>query len=311
MEDFRGEIARSLDYLNSSGAQESLRCDLYWPKWDSPWWHCLCLHEMGLSGEIPARVLDAIVKGLVDFPLQTFPIQPQDLPAGLDPRRQTQCHCALGNIYQLLCAAGVEVDRCIPWIRPWFLRYQMEDGGLNCDNSAYLVEGQSPSSMVGTIAAFEAVVRFTWRPFTSQEAAWVERAAQFLLDRRLVLGSSTEHNREEREQAQVWGQLCFPRFYFYDVLRGCEALHDWSLRCQRQLPEWFFPLVRSLQPTPQRRPWQGARTLVVGSDQNWHGENATSFPLLEAVSRLDRPSPFLEARWRRIVGALAPPSPGE
>ena len=51
---------------------------------------------------------------------------------------------------QIIAACGVEVDRALPWARPWFVRYQMSDGGLNCDSDAYLVTDECPSSMVGT-----------------------------------------------------------------------------------------------------------------------------------------------------------------
>ena len=98
------------------------------------------------------------------------------LPEGVDPHRGYPCHCQLGNVYQVLAAYGLDVDKKLPWIRPWFLRYQMADGGLNCDNDAYLATSECPSSMVGTIAAFEAVLResFGLDPASCRESedAW-------------------------------------------------------------------------------------------------------------------------------------------
>ena len=161
----------SLDYLGSHRALQSLDADPYWPKWDSPWWHMLLLHEMGRTRQIPKSVIERYVDALDKFPLKIFPVHPGEMPAGLDPYRDTLCHCYLGNVYQVLAAWGIDVDSELPWVRPWFLRYQMADGGLNCDNAAYLVKNEIPSSMVGTIAAFEAVLLHTQRPWNAEEEA--------------------------------------------------------------------------------------------------------------------------------------------
>lgn len=292
-------LSASLEYLNSPAALESLRRDPYWPKWHSPWWHALLLYEMGDVSRIPEPVIEALVAGLRDFPCKLFPIHEGDLAPGLDPFSQTQCHCALGNIYQVLAAWGVQVDRELPWIRPWFLRYQMADGGLNCDNDAYLVTDECPSSMVATIAPFEAVLLHTPRPWTAEEHEFLRRAAGFLMARRLVLGSPTRHNAEERETAQEWPRLCFPRFYFYDVLRGLSALSIWSERTGQTLPsEVLEDALKALgdrdELTVQRQAHAGRPTRLLDGGRG----PATSFPLLDEVSALDRPSVFLTRQWR-------------
>src|SRR5262245_27332308 len=145
---YEAELRDSLRYLNSDEALQSLAADAHWPKWHSPWWHMLLLHEMGDTKRIPEPVIRAHIAALGRFPLKIFPIHPEDWPAGLDPFRGCPCHCQLGNVYQVLTAWGVDVDKELPWIRPWFLRYQMADGGLNCKNDAYLVKDETPSSMV-------------------------------------------------------------------------------------------------------------------------------------------------------------------
>lgn len=53
------ELEQSLAYLASDAALESLARDGYWPKWDSPWWHMLLLHERGQSHLIPRPAVDA------------------------------------------------------------------------------------------------------------------------------------------------------------------------------------------------------------------------------------------------------------
>ncbi len=209
----------SLEYLASAEALESLRRDAYWPKWDSPWWHMMLLHEMGHTREIPPTAIEALARELENTPSTEF----------LDGS-DYHCHCALGCVYQLLAAYGLDVDGRMPWIRQWFLRYQMRDGGFNCDADAYAVEDECPSSMVGTIAPFEAVLFYTPRDWTAEEIEFLDRGASFLQERALWQGSPTRHNAEEREQSKAWTDLCFPRFYFYDVLRGLYALLSWAER---------------------------------------------------------------------------------
>jgi hypothetical protein len=52
--------------------------------------------------------------------------------------------------------------------------------------TSYLVTAECPSSMVGTIAAFEAVLLHTARPWTKEEEAFVDAGARFLMARRLM-----------------------------------------------------------------------------------------------------------------------------
>lgn len=171
---FLKEIESSVQYLHSEQAIKTVTADAYWPKWNSPWWHMLLLHEMGETHQIPEPIVEAYIASLNRIPLKIFPIHAHEMPEGVDPYRGSPCHCQVGNVYQVLAKRGVDVDQELPWIRPWFLRYQMADGGLNCDNEAYLVKDEVPSSMVGTIAAFEAVLLYTPRPFTTEEKSFLD-----------------------------------------------------------------------------------------------------------------------------------------
>ena len=218
-------IASSVEYLGTDAAQRSLDADTYWPKWNSPWWHMLLLHELGEARRIPERAVSKMVEGLDALPVKIFPIQAHELPAGADPHRDVSCHCAVGSIHQVLAACGVDVERALPWIPRWLTGYQMADGGLNCDSDAYLVTGECPSSMVATVPIFEALLG---RPDgTPAERLAVERAARFMIDRELTKGSRSTYNAAERDAAPAWLEPCFPRFYFYDVLRGLAALVRW------------------------------------------------------------------------------------
>lgn len=301
-EDFEAEIADSVRYLASDDALRSIAADIYWPKWHSPWWHMLLLYELGEARRIPSRAVTAMVEGLAALPLKIFPIQPEEAK-GANLSRDCSCHCALGCIHQVLTACGVEVATALPWSRPWFIRYQMADGGLNCETAAYRVLNECPSSMVGTIAPFEAMLLGSWTP---EQQAFLERAAGFLIERRLRLGSATVHNAEERVAQTSWLQLCFPRFYFYDVLRGLTALVRWAQRSGRTLPlaavsEVVAHLVTEFPDGVIRNRRQSyascPQTLAETADGRWERQPTRSFPLLAAVSALGRPCAATTREW--------------
>lgn len=307
------EIQSSLDYLKSDQALRDLNRDAYWPKWDSPWWHMLLLHEMGETQRIPEAVIQTYVEAMARMPLKIFPIHPEDMPADIDPYRGSSCHCQLGNCYQVLATWGVDVDRELPWIRPWFLRYQMADGGLNCDNEAYLVKEEVPSSMVGTIAAFEAILLHTARPWTEAEKRFLDQGARFLIERKLMLGSATKYNAAERTSAKDWLKLCFPRFYLYDVLRGLNALLLWGEKTQQSVPdEAIREVVDSITARfpdgkirPQRYSFADVTTILPSPSGDWiRRQPATFFPLLSTTSSLSETSPFLSRQWLRCLETL-------
>lgn len=290
-------IESSVRYLGSDAAARSVESDTYWPKWDSPWWHMLLLYELGEARRIPARIVTLMVDSLNALPLHIFPIHPEDSPPGTDRHRDSSCHCALGSLHLVLTACGVDVAAALPWVEPWFARYQMTDGGANCDATAYL-SGECASSMVATIAPFEAMIV---RP----PGDFVERAAAFLVERRLMNGSPSRHNAEERDAAPQWLLPCFPRFYFYDVLRGLAALVRWAETRDRTLPldavsgavahlAAAFPdgVVRL-----QRRAYAGTPTMAFVDGAWVRGQPASTFPLLDATSAVGRPCPVLTRQW--------------
>jgi hypothetical protein len=295
-------IADSVAYLGSGAAQRSLDLDPYWPKWHSPWWHMLLLHELGEARRIPACAASAMVAGL-DRLLHLFPIHPGDAP-GADLHRDVACHCALGTMSPVLAACGIDVDRALPWIKPWFVSYQMADGGLNCDPTAYLQTGEYPSSMVATVAPLEAVLLS--ESWSSEQRVFVDRAARLLIDRALVHGSPTMHNAEERSAAVAWRALAFPRFYFYDVLRGLAALVRWAEATAQALPCAAIEIVVDalVERWPdgrvrvERHVHAGRTTILPAADRSPSPRApASTFPLLEAVSVIGEPSEALTRQW--------------
>ena len=307
------EIEDSIQYLNSAAAIKSLEADAYWPKWNSTWWHMLLLHEMGQTHKIPAAVVEKYAERLNQMPLKIFPIEANEMPPDVDPYRGSPCHCQLGNAYQVMAHWGLDVDKKVPWIRPWFIKYQMADGGLNCDNEAYLVKDETPSSMVGTIAAFEAILLYTPRPWTPDELKFLKNGAQFLMNRKLMLGSDTKHNASERKSAERWTELCFPRFYLYDVLRGLNALLLWSEKSGEKIPQQAIEevvrvLKAKLEQGPlkvERHSYENAGTIYQNEIGEWVKRRpAFMFPLLEKVSEIGSTSPYLNKQWENVQRML-------
>lgn len=299
-------IASSVAYLASDAAQRSLEADVYWPKWDSPWWHMLLLFELGEARRIPERVVATMTDAMIAFPIKIFPIHDGDLPPGANPDRDVLCHCALGSMAQVLAACGRDVDRELSWIEPWFVRYQMADGGLSCDAAAYRARGECPSSMVGTVAPLEAMLLGRPGDWSPEHAGFVDRAAGFLIERRLMLGSATAHNAEERVRQLAWLEPCFPRFYFYDVVRGLAALVRWAEVADRPLPLGAIAGVvdHLLAAFPdgairrQRLAFAGVGTWAPTPSGEWvRHDQAFRSALLDTTSVLGQPCPFLTRRW--------------
>jgi hypothetical protein len=252
-----------------------------------------------------------MVDRMNQLPVKIFPIHPGELPDGTDPYRETSCHCALGTMGQVLRACGIDVEREMPWGgAAWFIRYQMPDGGLSCDNDAYLVELECPSSMVGTVPALEAMLD---GELTPERTTFVDRAAGFMIERRVTKGSATVHNAEERTRAPDWLRPTFPRFYLYDVIRGIHALTRWAQIRHREIPLSAIETVVThlLETCPtgvvrvERHAFEPMTTRVYhsGSD-TWIREPASHFPLLDATSRLGEPSPALTRQWQETRRGL-------
>lgn len=298
-------VADSVAYLASDAAQRSVELDPYWPKWHSPWWHMRLLYELGEARQIPERAAAAMVAGL-DRLLHVFPFRQDEAP-GVDLQRDVACHCALGAMSAVLSACGVDVDRTLPWVEPWFARYQMADGGLNCDGDAYLQVGECPSSMVATVAPLEAML--LGEAWSGERRAFVDRAGRFLVDRALVRGSQTVHNAEERDAEASWRALAFPRFYFYDVLRGLAALVHWAEVTKQTLPSASIAeaIAAVAEHSPGgvvhvgRRAHEGRTTIAPTADRSPCARTpASTFPLLEAVSVVGEPSEALTRQWTAV-----------
>jgi hypothetical protein len=295
-------LKKSQLYLSSKEALRSIECDPYWPKWDSPWWHMSLLYEMNLAKEIPAAVVLKMVQTLKSHYLPVFPISEDEIPHGTDPYRKIACLCAVGNMYQILFNAGVDVDRELPWMRDWFLRYQLPDGGLNCDEKAY-TKPVPKSSIVTTLSCLEAVLFCRNRELAQTEIAFLNRGANYLLRQQLFRKSSTGEVIDPN-----WLEIRFPRFYEYDFLRGYYFLEKWRQQSGFSIPDKLVDEVEELvskQVTSEgiklkRYNLFDKRSYNPATDGTWAWGVATEIDLMKLVSFDGAICEPLSTKWDEI-----------
>lgn len=292
MHDTPPEAVETLRFLESGEALAQIAADPYWPKWEGPWWRMGLLWEMGRAKEIPPAAVRAMIAAINDHYLRDYPASDDDLPSGKNPYLDVPCHCAVGVMFQILHGCGVAVDDEIPWLRPWLLRYQLPDGGLNCDFGAKV------GSLVSTTAALEAILFCTPRPFTEPELNFMARAANYLLERKLGWKKSTGVIINPD-----WLTPIFPRFYEYDVLRGLTAVTQWAEKTGAALdPKAIHDAVDALEKffnsgNPVRRSHLQIHSLRQSATSEWVKEMAKSFPLLEISAQPEIGLAILRREW--------------
>jgi len=305
--DVESQAEQAISYLSSQEAFESVGIDPYWPKWNSPWWQMLLLHEMGLVAQIPKEIVERMIDALNEHYLKFFPFTEEELPAGRDVFSDVPCHCQLGTMHRLLTDYGVTVGTRLSWIKPWYLRYQLPDGGLNCDEAAY-TRHLAKSSVVSTLPPMEAMLNDNSENLTCDEIAFLDRGADYLIEKRLFRKTS---NCEPIDRD--WLKLCFPRFYHYDCLRGLSLLLNWSHKLKRPVPlSAIKETVHHIDANFPDGKISVERTACAGansrwwdaSKQSWFKAPAASFPLLDAVSRAGIESHFLTDIWNQAKSSV-------
>ena len=310
-------VSALCDQLENERSVEQLAADPYWPKWDSPWWKMLLLYELGASAHIPQESLQALCSSVERTYLTFFPLVEEELPKGIDPYRNIICHCALGCLYQMLHSANIDVDERFPWMRPWFMKYQLPDGGLNCDEGVYTRETPR-SSFLSTLPCLEAIL-FTREDdeLSDEERSFLDKGAQYLLQRELCYSIS-----KGQLISKDWLRPIFPRYYFYDVLRGLRFISKWSAKCHREVP--ISAIERAVEgllesrdgnghiglrtyPYGQEGTLQLTRPNSDGSENNWSWvDEAPVFTELDEISTSEKSAFLLTAQFREALMVLGP-----
>ncbi|HWU43264.1 MAG TPA: hypothetical protein VN132_07500, partial [Bdellovibrio sp.] len=257
---------------------------------------------LDLASEIPKLTLAKMVQTLKSHYLPIFPIHAGEVPKGTDPVLKIACLCAVGNMYQVLFNAGVDVDKELPWMREWFLRYQLPDGGLNCDEAAY-TKPTPKSSIVTTVACLEAVLFCRNRELTENEIVFLNKGASYLLRQKLFRKVSTGEIIDEK-----WLEIRFPRFYEYDFLRGFYFLEKWRQQSGFSIPDELVDEVEELvsrQMTNEgirlkRYNLFDKRSYNPNSDGTWTWGQASEFELMKSVSFDGSICKPLTKKWNEV-----------
>ncbi len=289
-----GTIRTSIDFLDSDEIfhvpDRNSRT-----KWNGPWWHMAALFETGESGRIPESAVTRALRLLKDGAWPRFVIKPDDGPqCGSDRTKMDCCHCELAVFYMILASCGCNVDAELPWIRGWFLRHQLPDGGLNCSPDAY--RGSRKSSIVSTLPPLEAVLFFTRRNYTDAERNFLDEGARYLIEHRLVCSKTVGNVIDD-----AWLKPLFPRFFEYDILRGMYFLAEWARRTGGPLPidviEWGLGRLRR---------HMDAGGVVVGRHINdgSGGWNGSTFSLMASTGAVGTVSPYLTRQLDVVLKAV-------
>lgn len=297
-------VEKTAAELASEESFQTLARNNYWPKWDAPWWKMQTLFEMGEAQLIPRRTVEFLCEQLDSRCPHFFPFLESEIPDGFHPVLDVPCHCQLGMVYQVAHACGLDVDRLLPWLRPWFFKYQLADGGLNCDNEAY-VRKEPKSSIVSTVVVLEAVLFCTDREFTSEEKSFLRAGANYLMEHELC--------RRKRDGSLIdtqWLEPCFPHFYEYSVFRAYRFLKAWSERMNENLPHTVVSAYeRALKQAVANGGLQAKRRVSELQTTTWTPSAsrqavrtpAQSFELLDAVSTGEASARYFE-RWLHATG---------
>ncbi len=328
-------VDSSVSYLDSAEAAGAAAKDPYWPKWHSPWWHALLLDELGLATRIPVTFVEQYAEVIDKHYLHFFPLKEEEIPRGFDPALNVACHCYLGSVYRVfyntklfdadlklldgrILSGKTAVARTIPsdsfdaspdheralsWVRPWFIRYKMQHGGLNCDESNYLHDEPS-SSVLSTMPALEALVAFDTNLLTEEELLFLDQGVEYLLERKMFRSKRTNEVIDQK-----WLQPAFPRFYFYDVLRGLTLVTKWALKRSRKISrdaisealEHLATHVTAAGFVPKQSNVKEYKTLILTEGGHERGHPAKSFDLLDAVDRPGEPSLALTQEYLGLL----------
>ncbi len=199
----------------------------------------------------------------------------------------------------------VDMQSRSPWIFEWFLRYQNADGGLNCEEAAYLKKPPT-SSVVSTVPCLEAMLRFS---ANEEFTDFIDRGMKYLLDRGLFRARS-----DNRVIDQTWLTPAFPRFYFFDIVRGLKLTTSYSLKLGRkiradQIIEAFQTVDAGLGASgfvQERSNCAGAKTRMPSSKGQPFatGHTAGSFELLSLCDRVGEPNLWLTRQYVQVVKGL-------
>ncbi|MFN8672291.1 MAG: hypothetical protein U0457_09470 [Candidatus Sericytochromatia bacterium] len=300
-------LVKTLDYLNSEEALTSLEIDPYWPKWFSPWWVMLALDEIGKNDKIPPKILAKLVEKINTHYIHIFPVVESELPPNINPIRNIICHCALGSMYKLLSKSNIDINKKLPWFDEWFEKYQLPDGGFNCDEAVYTKEKPN-SSIISSLPILEAILYYK-SDLNKKDLEILQKGVNYLLNKKLF---KKESNNEIINNN--WIKPFFPRFYEYDILRGLKFVTDWALKTKNTLPlEKILDAIIILDSqinndifldNSNNPDITAINSFIIDKNVNLKRDKLTFFPLLEDLIYRNKGSIYLTKEWYDLINNL-------
>ncbi len=209
--------------IQSEKALLMIERDVYWPKWDSPWWYILLLEETGRLAEVPVEAFKELLTCADRQYLKVFPVREEDVDGPVNGHTEVMCFCFLGGLMKVASKLDFDVFAHVPWAKNWLSRYQLPDGGYNCDESAYT--GSGKSSLISTTVVLEGMIEYAkFTKDVESHAANMQKAVSYLLKHQVYMSTTGKEIPDTN-----WNKIIFPRFYEYDFSRGLEAIFDFLL----------------------------------------------------------------------------------
>jgi hypothetical protein len=295
-----GAFSSLAQELNSESCLAELKIDPYWPKWKTGWWKALVLFETGNFDYVSPDFVKKLWEISDSHYLHFFPLKEDEIPANCDPYRHIICHCALGTLVKFACAKKINVTNLYPWVYDWFIRYQLPDGGYNCDEQAYTKSGKS--SIVSTITMLEAGLALYQLTQDMKLAKILHKGVEYLIEHKIFRSLSGKVLNSD------FLKLTFPRFYEYDVLRGLTFLSRYATTFSKIIPnsaiEETVHLIKSKEDgagnlKTERQFHMNEGTMDFQNGEWKFSKENYSFPLLENLPKANVINPYLTNEWNR------------
>lgn len=293
--------------IESEKALLMIERDVYWPKWDSPWWYILLLEETGRLSEVSVSVLKELLVCADRQYLKIFPTKEQDVDGPINSHTEIMCFCFLGGLMKIAAKLDFDVFAHVPWAKEWISRYQLPDGGYNCDELAYSTSGKG--SLISTTVMLEGMIEYAkYSKEVDIYAANMQKAVSYLIKHQVFLATSGNVIPETD-----WDKVIFPRFYEYDFTRGLEAIFDFLLLTGKKVRSTSIDKALTLLQ-------QKTATKLDHSEKQWLGEemtvsyyiekpalfnDAANMPLLMKKLNSISPNEFVPAMLARVNQKLA------
>lgn len=263
------DLTEIKEILASEQASMMIERDVYWPKWDSPWWYFQLLEETDRLADVPVETFKELLVCADRQYLHLFPVKEGDAPEDVNGFTEVLCFCFLGSLMRLASKVDFDVFAWLPWAKDWIRRYQLPDGGYNCDEAVYT--GSGKGSLISTTVMLEGMLAYVKYAGNYDEFGKnIERAVSYLLKHHIFMSS-----KGEPIEGTDWDKVIFPRFYEFDFSRGLEVVLDFVLqtgkKVRRNNMEKAIALLK-----------QKIDAGVNHSEKQWMSEEKTISYLIEA-----------------------------